>query len=265
MPLRRSNPDEPMRRLEREAALGDQEAAERLRVARKRAGQGPVDAEQLEAEIRAWWKKKKKKWGDLSYGVTFYSPAAWKARGERWGDDASLVMTSEGGFNRILEYPESSADFKLIEEWKKLLEKLGYYMESYTVWAFGFYPLTGSNPRGKPPFLCTSCRRQWAHPWPPGSLPLMWDMFPPSSEGRMLGECLECREQEKPMARKKKKKSKSKRKSAKRRPARRSKKKAAKKRAVKGRKKRRARRNDPLSFGGGGGGTATPPPSVWGF
>jgi len=262
MTLRRSNPDEPLRRLEREAALGDPAATERLQAARKRAGQGPVSAEQLEVEIRAWWKKKQKKFGDLSYGVRFYSPTEWRARGEHWGNDAALVMTSEGGFNRILEYPEHADDFKLIKEWKKFLEKLGWRYESLAVWAFGFYPLADANPRRSPPFLCTSCRRQWSHPWPPGSLPLMWDMFPPpGSEGRMLGECFECREQEKPMARKKKSKRKSakkgKRRSAKRRPAKR------KKKVAKNRKKRRTRRNDPLSFGGGG--TATPPPSAWGF
>lgn len=262
-----------MRRLEREAALGDSAAEKKLKAARKRSGMGPVGPERLEAEIRAWWKKKEKKWGDLSYGVRFWSQPEWQARGERWGNESPLVMTSEGGFNRILEYPEHRDDFKLIEDWKKFLAKLGWYYESLTVWAFAFYPLDpvpvrvppATNPRSHVPFLCTTCRREWPKPWPKGALPLMWDMHPPPSamHGRMLGQCLECyQEKETGVARKKRKK-----KGAKRRAVKKSKKRGGKKRAVKkNKKRRRARRNDPLSGGGGGGGGGVAPPSsAWAF
>ena len=84
--------------------------------------------------VFAWLKTKK-----LSFEAKLYTPEAWRARAEKYGSDSLFTITSEGPLNRLINYPDSKADVKLINSFEKYLEKLGIYYELGYAWSFHFY------------------------------------------------------------------------------------------------------------------------------
>jgi hypothetical protein len=129
----RRNSDEDLRRLERLAATGDDGAKARLAGELIRIGQIPVEADLLRALLAGWLKIHRQ-----DYGVRFWSPEQWRRKGEKFASDARLVMTSEGGWNYVLDgiYPEP----KLLAEWRYLLESAGWHADSETNWCWSFWP-----------------------------------------------------------------------------------------------------------------------------
>jgi len=97
---------------------------------------GKDTLENLRREIGMWLKAR-----DLDHGVRIYTQEEWKRRGEKYGNDAVLTMTAEGTFNHIMNYPESRADFKIINDFVALLAKLGFWSEQGYSWTWHLYPM----------------------------------------------------------------------------------------------------------------------------
>lgn len=84
--------------------------------------------------VMAWLKKKK-----LAFGASYYTAERWKERAEKYGQGSLFTITSEGPLNHLINYPESKADVKRLEEFEKFLESLGVYYELGYAWSVHFY------------------------------------------------------------------------------------------------------------------------------
>jgi len=129
----RHNSDEDLRRLERLAASGDEGVKTRLASELIRVGRTPIKADLLRALLLAWLKD-----NGESHGVRFWSPEEWKKKGERFANDAGLVMTSEGGWNYVLDGEHPAPE--LVSEWDRLIKSAGWSSGSETNWCWSFYP-----------------------------------------------------------------------------------------------------------------------------
>lgn len=107
-----------------------------------RYGKGTI--EDVAREILRWLKEK-----DLAYGVTLYSQDDWKKRGEKYGNDAVLTLTAEGTFNHIMNYPESKADFRIVDQFNELLDRLGLWGEQGYSWTWHLYPKESGSTLGE--------------------------------------------------------------------------------------------------------------------
>ena len=136
----RRNSDEDIRRLERLAATGDEAAKARLSTERLRVGL-PIDADALRALLQKWLKKHRQ-----AHDVRFWSPEEWRAKGESFGADAGLIMTSEGGWNYLLDgiYPDRKG---LVAVWDRLIDEAGWTSTSETNWCWSFRPKLRENAR----------------------------------------------------------------------------------------------------------------------
>lgn len=137
--MMRRNSDEDIRRLERLAASGDEAVKARLAGELIRRGRTLADGDLLRALLQEWLKTNKQ-----DHGVRFWSPEEWRQRKEHFANEAGLVMTSEGGWNYVLDgiYPEPD----LLAEWDGLIEAAGWNVESETNWCWSFWPKR-KNPR----------------------------------------------------------------------------------------------------------------------
>jgi len=88
--------------------------------------------------VRAWLKRH-----HLFHSMTFYTRDEWLARGEPHGNNALFTITAEGPFYHLMNYPESRAQFRLIDDFNLLLKKRGLYYEQGFAWSFHFYPRGG--------------------------------------------------------------------------------------------------------------------------
>jgi hypothetical protein len=134
------NSDEDLRRLERLAATGDEAAGARYASELVSLGRTPISGELLKALLSTWLESVEE-----DHGVRFWLPDEWKKKGEEFANDAGLVMTSEGGWNYVLDGYTRAPE--LVREWNRLIESAGWTSSSETNWCWSFYPATRKNPR----------------------------------------------------------------------------------------------------------------------
>jgi hypothetical protein len=128
------NSDEGRRKLERAVSTGDDLALVSLAREKLRSGLLPLSSVEFEALLMAWLKAK----GE-DFGVRFWQPEAWRTRGEEFGNESGLVMTSEGGWNRVLDgMGEGREAQELYEEWGDLVSSAGWEWGNQNGWAFTF-------------------------------------------------------------------------------------------------------------------------------
>lgn len=85
--------------------------------------------------VMAWLGK-----NHLTHDTHLYTPEEWKARGEKYGQGSLFTITTEGSLNHLINYPETAADARLLEQFGRFLEKLGVYYEQGYAWSLHFYP-----------------------------------------------------------------------------------------------------------------------------
>jgi len=70
----------------------------------------------------------------------FYSPAEWKARGERYGTDSVLVVVHDGGDHAAV-FNFDYGCYEIMEDMRKVLEKVGCFVEQCTCWHSAVYKI----------------------------------------------------------------------------------------------------------------------------
>jgi hypothetical protein len=113
-----------------------------------RWGKGTVD--DVRREIVKWMESK-----DLYHDVHVYTQEEWQKRGEKFGNTGILTITAEGPFYQVMNYPESKADVRLIDEFNAFMDKLGFWTEQGYAWTWHLYPkesgpTMGEGETGKP-------------------------------------------------------------------------------------------------------------------
>jgi hypothetical protein len=97
--------------------------------------------QKLRKAVEAWMKANR---DSLAYGAKLYSRDEWEERGERYGNGAALTMVIDGaGIYRVLNYPESKADFDLYDRFYRRWDRYGFYCELGFGWSLHFYPTPG--------------------------------------------------------------------------------------------------------------------------
>lgn len=101
-----------------------------------------MDNAKLSADIAAFMKEH-----ELDYDSRIRTQEQWRERGEQWGNNASLVITQEGGglVGQLCgSYYFGRETTDLVDAFNAFLEARGVYWEAITHWAMGIYPKSGA-------------------------------------------------------------------------------------------------------------------------